>query len=188
MLSQLNDPILPRWTLRPKVGKGLAQGHKSKAAAERQVLRGHCLPSWGRCIPTTPTWRRAEGGKQAGGGGAYARPSSAGEFGGEAFRQPSPLQHGYTTVQHLCGGAAAAGGPWGPHRGRCGCGCGAVRTGRGWGGVRRACRGLHSDSGLESMGLRHGQEDLDLASRALGKNGGDGKGMLRVFVLVDTWL
>lgn len=60
--------------------------------------------------------------------------------------QPAPLQHGSAAVQHLCGGAAAAGEPEAPRRGCRGC-C-AVRAGSGaeeWrerGGRRAGGHGL----------------------------------------------
>lgn len=71
---------------------------------------------------------------------------------GEAFLQPSRLQYGCTAVQHLCSGAAAAAEPRAPRRECCGCGCGAVRAGPGWGGLRGACRGRG-----QGLGLRDGQ-------------------------------
>lgn len=77
---------------------------------------------------------------------------SSSEFRGEAFLQPSPLQYGCTTVQHLCSDAAAAAGPRAPGRECCGCGCRAVRIGPGWGGLRGACRG-----GGQGLGLRDRQ-------------------------------
>lgn len=139
-------------------GQRACSRSQSKSVAEWQVLRRQesrlpptVYPAGGETPPQRPPGG-VQSGRQAGGGGAYARPSSSAEFGGEAFLQPSPLQHGYTAVQHLGGGAAAARGPRAPRRGRCGCGCGAVRAGPGWGGVCGACRGMGRDSGLGSMG------------------------------------
>lgn len=102
-------------------------------------------------------WRRASRW-----GGAYSRPASAAGFGGGAFLQPAQLQHGSASVQHLCGGAAATGGPraWCP--GHCGCGCGAVRAGQGrraWGvqGFEPgAGRGGWAETRSCTLGLRGG--------------------------------
>lgn len=120
---------------------------------------------------------------------AYSRPAAAAGFGGGAFLQPAGLQHGSAAVQHLCSGAAAAGGPGAPRRGCGGCSCGAVRAGPSGGGARGGCRGWGQGVGLgDGQRLRLGITGLEagVGSRPgeerWAKNGGDGKGLRRVFV------
>lgn len=114
---------------------------------------------------------------------------------GGGFFQPAPLQHGSTIVQHLCGGAAVAGGPEAQSPGRCGCnavsagprvGERLARAGRAGAGTGSRS-GEWADSGLESIWLEAGARCRPGVKLSV-KNGGDGKGMRRVFVLVDSWL
>lgn len=94
--------------------------------------------SRGNAHLTARGWRRAS---WVGRGLITPRPTSG--FGGGTFLQPAPLQHGSAAVQHLCGGAAAAGGPEAGRRGLCGC-C-AVRAG--WRVGERRARELGAGAG-----------------------------------------
>ena len=115
-------PILPRWTLRPRVGKGLGQGHRAsqyqscRSSENKSLTSALTLWSWG-----TP------------GGNAHlaaCRRKRSTRWGG-GFLQPAPLQHGSAAVQHLCGDATVDGAPEARSRGPCG--CRAVRAGAGMG-------------------------------------------------------
>ena len=141
-----------------QTGRRVCSRPQSKSVAELQRLKDKkpdlCPASAlreerGQRPPARLARRRA-----ARWGGAYPSPASAAGFGGGASLQPAPLQHGSASMQHLCGGAAAAGGPGLGPPGRCGCGCGAVRTGLGL-GRSGAPGGCKSES--QGLGLGDGQ-------------------------------